>query len=1260
MQHSAYALYGITEGIMVNDCDVLLNCGVISDGWPSWGFGAEARGLNVSVIVIKNNEWEGLIRRWFPKAAIMVYDEEFQWNPAMSLVQVWMSDINLPSKLNHLFTEAKLVILRRRARQVPPATWTMHAFTVTHAECGGVTDGKWVLFVYAKDAPNLPDTLQFMSTSHRNLRSVLDSMSPGRPCSEPPKLASTTPLGLVKLRGTSFHCDGLFPWQDRLSFVFCPSIFSPTKWVRRHLTGGEMMRVLDIPDHVTLELSSSQRASLCQNCSLLPMKVVIRLLDTIPLGQLADVSSKKSKLDSLPSGLSLSNVPTRRMNVPSTPLNIASDDETVIATNCSNMPSTPLDIASDDETVIATNCSNTEPLGHSLVVDTPAEPFANSLPTVLDPSTIAGVEAKRNLKATKADDAPVPEYLWDHEIVTPDNPHYVNIIRALTCFRRLVLRRWKWNLLHEFMAWFRKQHGTAARTPAASRDFFAGRDCIVRAWNSTWWAWTDGSRPFFWRWPSEYQTVIRDGHALWLRGALPQWRLKQRSELDHKIWAAIRIKLFLVRARRYVHPGEVRSLTSFFAVPKGEDDIRMVYDGTKSGLNDVLWAPWFPLPTIEMHLRSVGPGSFMGDIDIGDMFLNFMLHERIQPYAGVDLTPFFPEELSSGTRQVLWERWGRCAMGFKTSPYQAVQGILFAEEIIRGDPFDPTNIFRWDLIVLNLPGSPAYDPSKAWVFKWRVRDGLLACDLIIYVDDVRTMGNSFVECKAASRRAASFLNSLGIQDAPRKRRDPSMTPGAWSGSICLCDTNTVDLVVAQERWDKAKRMILWMKEAIQSGPEIEFKTLESHRGFLIYLVRTYPAINPYLKGIHLSLDSWRPWRKEDGWKLTLAEIRVALQEKGIEMGDPTASASTSHAKAPRSVRWVPRFPSDIDALWELFNSDKPPRRQVRPAQTATAIYQFGDASGSGFGSSLIIGDKVYYSHGQWDADHSKESSNFRELANLIYAIEGAHKKGLLEDAELFFFTDNSTAESVFYKGTSTSEKLFNLVLRLRKLQLHGCLILHVIHVAGKRMMAQGTDGLSRGITTVGIMEGQSFSFFVPLHLNAAERQGASFRHWIHGWLGNDCAWLEPRDWFTKGHTQKCNVWCPPPAAADAALEQLGQAIHKRPYNTHVVVIPRLMTSRWRKLLGKICDLVFTVPLGTEAWSDSQFEPLVVGIYFPLCRHNPWRLRRTPILERAERDLRDLPHTTIGWGGIVLRELFRQTRALDSMSSSMVRPLLRSK
>jgi hypothetical protein len=113
------------------------------------------------------------------------------------------------------------------------------------------------------------------------------------------------------------------------------------------------------------------------------------------------------------------------------------------------------------------------------------------------------------------------------------------------------------------------------------------------------------------------------------------------------------------------------------------------------------------------------------------------------------------------------------------------------------------------------------------------------------------------------------------------------------------------------------------------------------------------------------------------------------------------------------------------------------------------------------------------------------------------------------------------------------------------------------------------------------MAGELTSFAVPLHLSATERQGHTLVEWVQSWFGGEGIWLSPNDWFTKGHRSHLCIWTPPPAAADAALEQLGQSIHKRPHHMHLVIIPRLMTFRWQKLLGKICDIVFTVPVGTE-------------------------------------------------------------------------------
>lgn len=76
----------------------------------------------------------------------------------------------------------------------------------------------------------------------------------------------------------------------------------------------------------------------------------------------------------------------------------------------------------------------------------------------------------------------------------------------------------------------------------------------------------------------------------------------------------------------------------------------MLYDRIKSGLNELLWAPRLPLPTVDFHLRSVEPVTWMADNDFGEMFLNFVLHEIVQALCGVDLTKYFPDGIPKGTQ----------------------------------------------------------------------------------------------------------------------------------------------------------------------------------------------------------------------------------------------------------------------------------------------------------------------------------------------------------------------------------------------------------------------------------------------------------------------------------------------------------------------------------------------------------------------------------------------------------------------------------
>ena len=71
-------------------------------------------------------------------------------------------------------------------------------------------------------------------------------------------------------------------------------------------------------------------------------------------------------------------------------------------------------------------------------------------------------------------------------------------------------------------------------------------------------------------------------------------------------------------------------------------------------------------------------------------------------------------------------------------------------------------------------------------------------------------------------------------------------------------------------------------------------------------------------------------------------------------------------------------------------------------------------------------------------------------------------KALLNDTLLLFCTDNSVVEAAIYKGSSTSPKLHDMVIEFYALQFQYGFSCIVNHVSGNGMIAQGSNGLSRG------------------------------------------------------------------------------------------------------------------------------------------------------------------------------------------------------
>jgi hypothetical protein len=95
-----------------------------------------------------------------------------------------------------------------------------------------------------------------------------------------------------------------------------------------------------------------------------------------------------------------------------------------------------------------------------------------------------------------------------------------------------------------------------------------------------WWLWDGGSTPFFWSWPDEFRKSICDGTPLWLdMDVVPECRRPQRYKANPVRKRMIKEKIDTVRFICYVEAGLVSALTSFLGVMKGDDDIRMVFNG---------------------------------------------------------------------------------------------------------------------------------------------------------------------------------------------------------------------------------------------------------------------------------------------------------------------------------------------------------------------------------------------------------------------------------------------------------------------------------------------------------------------------------------------------------------------------------------------------------------------------------------------------------------------------------------------------------
>lgn len=582
----------------------------------------------------------------------------------------------------------------------------------------------------------------------------------------------------------------------------------------------------------------------------------------------------------------------------------------------------------------------------------------------------------------------------------------------------------------------------------------------------------------------------------------------------------------------------------------------------------------------------------------------------------------------------------------------------------------------------------------------------MASFVISYVDDLRTGAQDKELCDKVTHEVASKVNYLGQQDAPRKRGEASQEPGAWAGSVIVSRKGEgLYVTISQEKWERVRNILSKLHKALNLAPGsrkqtssdlplLNHKQLERDTGFLVHVFMTYENLRPYLKGFYLTLNNWRYDRRGSGWKMKrldweeVAEEMLGSERLWKEARESRRIESLKNGlECPGEVRAVDRLVKDVEVLFQMFQGGKPSLRLIRGYSLARILYGFGDASGAGFGSSWVncsvsgsTADdvrQVRYRFGRWGNEGNSTSSNFRELKNLLDSLEEMGKNDELKGVEVFLFTDNATAEAAFGRGSSATEELDNMVKRLKLLEMLHQARFHVIHVAGKRMIEQGTDGLSRGCLNDGVMRDGDMLAFVPLREAAFERSGT-----LVAWLQEisrceglaDFELLRPEDWFVRGHdivggTYNCDgvwtpvykqgryIWAPPPCVAAQCLEELRKARHKRQSSSHIFVCPRVMATTWLRQLYRSADLVIRLPAGHTVWPLAQHEPLFLGIYFPFLPCSPWQLRGTEKLLEMGGRLQRMCKTDVSAAGPLLQQLWAFSRKLCHLPEFVVQWLL---
>ena len=157
--------------------------------------------------------------------------------------------------------------------------------------------------------------------------------------------------------------------------------------------------------------------------------------------------------------------------------------------------------------------------------------------------------------------------------MTSGSEDRVKFDRWLDVIRSMMITKWRRKVRKDFLRWF---HAVGSKHEERNEVWRNGVDAVKKAAHCTFWDWPIGSSLFFWRWPPDYQDVIRKGVAPMFDTKGPTLKQFQPPYKDKEVRKKVKEKLVQVIERGYVILSDIQfveSLMYMFHVPKGKDNI---------------------------------------------------------------------------------------------------------------------------------------------------------------------------------------------------------------------------------------------------------------------------------------------------------------------------------------------------------------------------------------------------------------------------------------------------------------------------------------------------------------------------------------------------------------------------------------------------------------------------------------------------------------------------------------------------------------